>query len=65
MTDKRVLVTSSGVYAVKDGVTLPLTVGDEVELEAAQADNLAGRGKVEFIINVPPKPKPKPKKPRR
>ena len=60
MANKRVLVTSSGVYAVKDGITQHLVHGEESSIDAAQADKLAERGRVELIINKKPKAKAKP-----
>lgn len=51
MADKKVLVTSKGVYAVKDGKTEALELGAEVSLDAEQAEKLAKRGRVELLTN--------------
>ena len=59
MADKKVLVTSGGVYAVKDGKTLPLEEGTEVSIDAEQADKLAQRGRVELVSNSKTEPKSK------
>lgn len=60
MADKKVLATSSGLYAVKDGKTVELAQGVEFSISAEQADKLAKRGKVELVNNTKPEPKPKP-----
>jgi hypothetical protein len=54
MPDKRVLVTSKGCYAVnKNGVTVELEVGQEVEIEDVQANVFVKVGKAELIVNKP------------
>lgn len=53
MSDKKVLVTSRGVYAVdKDGKTVELEQGSETTLEQKQAENLVKRGRVELVNNT-------------
>tara|TARA_R110000772_G_scaffold225042_1_gene335721 strand:- start:66 stop:245 length:180 start_codon:yes stop_codon:yes gene_type:complete len=52
MANKRVLITSSGCYAVNDkGATVELEVGVESEIEDVQADVFVKVGKAELIIN--------------
>lgn len=51
MADKKVLVTTGGVYAVKDGKTLPLDKGTEASIEAEQADKLVKQGRVGLVLN--------------
>lgn len=52
MADKKVLVTSGGVYAFdKDGKTLPLEKGTEASIEAEQADKLVKQGRVGLVLN--------------
>jgi mannose-6-phosphate isomerase class I len=54
MPDKRVLVTSKGCYAVnKNGVTVELEAGQEVEIEDVQANVFVKVGKAELIVNKP------------
>lgn len=51
MADKKVLATSSGIYVVKEGKTLPIAQGVEFSIDSEQADKLAKRGKVELVTN--------------
>jgi hypothetical protein len=53
MAAKRVLITSSGCYAVKDGLTIELKAGEESEVEDVQADVFVKVGKAKLIINKP------------
>ena len=53
MANKKVLATSSGIYAVKDGKTVPLAQGVEFSIDSVQAEKLAKRGKVKFVTNKP------------
>jgi len=54
MADKKVLATSSGIYAVKDGKTVALAQGVEFSIDLTQAEKLAKRGKVELVNNSKP-----------
>ena len=52
MANKRVLITSSGCYAVSDkGATVELEVGEEVLIEDFQAAVFIKVGKAELVIN--------------
>ena len=51
MANKKVLVTSKGVYAVADGKTIELPLNSEQSIPADQAEKLVGRGRVELINN--------------
>jgi hypothetical protein len=53
MANQKVLITSSGCYAVKDGVTIELKAGEESEVEDVQAAVFVKVGKAELIINKP------------
>jgi hypothetical protein len=59
MSDTKVLATSSGIYAVKDGKTVALSPGVEFNIDSKQAESLAKRGKVELVNNTKPETKPK------
>ncbi len=63
MADKKVLVTTSGVYALDDkGNTVELAQGSEAILEQKQAESLAKRGRVELVNNSKPQSKSKSEK---
>ena len=52
MANKRVLITSSGCYAVSDkGATVELEVGEEVLIEDFQAAVFIKVGKAELVVN--------------
>lgn len=53
MAEQKVLVTSSGVYAVKDGQTVALAQGVEFIIDSLQAEKLAKRGRVQLVLNEP------------
>jgi len=59
MADRKVLATSSGLYAVKDGKTVNLAQGVEFSIDSEQAEKLAKRGKVELVNNTKQKPSKK------
>lgn len=63
MADKKVLATSSGLYAVKDGKTVHIAPGVEFAIDSEQAEKLAKRNKVQLVMNkTEPKPKQTAKK---
>ena len=51
MASKKIFVTGSGCYAVKDGVTVELKAGEEVSIEDAQAAVFIKSGKAELVNN--------------
>ena len=52
MANKRVLITSSGCYAVNDkGATVALDAGEDVLIEDVQAAVFIKAGKAELVIN--------------
>jgi hypothetical protein len=51
MANKRVLATSSGVYAVDDGKTVEVSTDNATSIDEKQAERLAELGKVTFVTN--------------
>tara|TARA_R110000803_G_scaffold93898_1_gene161378 strand:+ start:112 stop:399 length:288 start_codon:yes stop_codon:yes gene_type:complete len=52
MANKKVLITSSGCYAVSEkGTTVELVSGDEVLIEDFQASVFIKAGKAELVVN--------------